>query len=138
MHALFVIENVGKYLNFEFLYVQQISMFTTNILVVGSKRVYVTTRGILAIWLLKTCLVLDLRRNVLRLHRLFERLNLISTKCLSSIKLLNVIRGTFWQILFDIMSRFWPVTSFLTIWCYISLILQLERRFDFQRSSYFR
>ena len=39
-------------------------------------------------------------------------------------------RGTVWQNIFNIMSRFWPVASVLISLCYISLILQLQRRFE--------
>ena len=44
--------------------------------------------------------------------------------------MLNVTRGTVWQNIFNIMSRFWPVASVLISLCYISLILQLQRRFE--------
>ena len=63
----------------------------------------------------------------LQLHCLLEHLHLIFTKCFSWWKLFKMIRGTFWQHVFLISPLiFSPMTSFVTSFCYISLILELH------------
>ena len=65
---------------------------------------------------------------ILELHHLFEQLKFIFKKCISWLKLFNMIRGNVWQHFYT-KSRFWPMTSFVTSFCYI-FILQLHRLYE--------
>ena len=88
-----------------------------------------------------SCLVFDLWRHLLTsfcnisliwpLNHLFEQLDLIFTKYISRVKLLNVTLGTFWQNIYLIPCRVFDLwRHLLTSFCSISLILPLHRLFE--------
>ena len=87
------------------------------------------------------CLVFDVWRHLLTsfcnisliwpLNHLFEQLDLIFTKYISRVKLLNVTLGTFWQNIYLIPCRVFDLwRHLLTSFCSISLIFPLNCLFE--------
>ena len=71
------------------------------------------------------------------LNHLFEQLDLIFTKYISRVKLLNVTLGTFWQNIYLIPCRVFDLwRHLLTSFCSISLILPLHRLFGQLESNF--
>ena len=65
------------------------------------------------------------------LNHLFEQLDLIFTKCIWRVKLLNVTWRTFWQNIYLIPRRVFELwRHLLTSFCSISLIFPLDRLFE--------
>ena len=64
------------------------------------------------------------------LYRFFEQVHLIFTKYLWGEKLFSIIWNNLAKYYFDIISRFGPMTSFVTSFALISLILPIHRLFE--------
>ena len=112
---------------------EQLNLIITKYLWV--LKLFIVTRGTFRkrMFLIQ-CLIYDLWRHlltsfcsislILPLYRLFEQLHAIFTKYLWGIKLFILTKETFWEnILFNTASLFWPMTTFVTSLCSISLIL---------------
>ena len=68
---------------------------------------------------------------ILPLHRPFEQLSLIFTKYLFRVKLFNMTRRSFWENIVLLPCLFFdPMTSLVTSFCSISLLLLLHRPFE--------